>query len=522
VALALAQRGPAAERCPLDLEATRALWSPAAAQAIGKAFAATGRSYAADTAARVAEVLAQRASAWGAMHQASCEATWVKGSQSEALLDLRTACLGERRLEQVSLVALLSRPAIDAATVDRAVQAATGLPAITDCADADALRSRRAPPPPGAADQVAALRDRLAELKVRTLAGDYGTAVADGRALVEAARAIDYTPLVAEASYEYALAASGVGEFEVAQTAFEQAMEAAGAATDDHTAALAAAQWLWVVGYAFERADEALLSGPMARTLAARVPGDVTVQGALHNSLGAALWARGDYAGAQVEYGRALDQVTRAWGAAHPKAAVLLNDIGGVAQSAGDHEHALIALTQAVELHRRSLGPEHPYVGQTLTSLGMSQQGVGWYKESLDTCREALRILEGANGPEHVTVALALTCFTAAWPPSAAVGRRSGCSSARSRWPASASSRACPAPRRPWRGRSGAPTACARGPSPTRPSPRSRRPAGDRSTTSWSPGSPRGDGRVPIGDARFVAAARPPGCVCQRPSGERS
>jgi serine/threonine protein kinase/tetratricopeptide (TPR) repeat protein len=397
-ALAVARRGPAAERCPLDRAAMAALWSPAAAAAVATAFAASGRSYAVDTAARVGAALAERASAWATMQTQSCEATWVQGTQSEALLDLRTACLAERRVEQVALVELLSRGDLDAKAVDRAVQAVGGLPPIADCADTAALRAAQAPPPPGAERQVAALRERIAA---------QGAATA-GEALVAAARALDYAPLVGEAGFAYAEALSSAGEYAAARNALEQAMEAAGAARDDHIAALAASHLLWVVSDPLGRADEAMLSISMARTLAARVPADALVHVSLHNALGSLLGTIGDYPGAQTEFRRALELQVRSRGERQLMAARLHHNLGLLFLLEGQGEQAIPELTKALDLKRELFGAEHPELGPTLSTLADATARAGRPEQALATYRGALRILERAHGPEHVEVAQVL------------------------------------------------------------------------------------------------------------------
>src|SRR4029078_3938385 len=76
------------------------------------------------------------------MHVGACEATRVHREQSEAVLDMRMACLEHRRSELDALVSVFSHA--DAITVGHAREAVNNLGDIAACADVEAL-SRRAP-----------------------------------------------------------------------------------------------------------------------------------------------------------------------------------------------------------------------------------------------------------------------------------------------------------------------------------------------------------------------------------------
>src|SRR5207302_7702606 len=65
------------------------VWDGKRARAIERAFVATGAPYAADAFSEVRRVLDKFATSWVAMHVAACEATRVRGDQSEGLVGLR-------------------------------------------------------------------------------------------------------------------------------------------------------------------------------------------------------------------------------------------------------------------------------------------------------------------------------------------------------------------------------------------------------------------------------------------------
>jgi tetratricopeptide (TPR) repeat protein len=94
-------------------------------------------------------------SEWMAMHTSACEATRVRGEQSEAMLDRRMGCLADRRRAVAALTTVLARGGRD--VLDGAADAAARLPSIDGCADVRALAAR-VPPPEGAAQRGAVAR----------------------------------------------------------------------------------------------------------------------------------------------------------------------------------------------------------------------------------------------------------------------------------------------------------------------------------------------------------------------------
>jgi hypothetical protein len=97
------------------------------------AFVATGKPYAADTASRAERLLQAYGQQWNEAYLDACEATRVRGDQSEALLDRRMACLDDRLRDVAALGQTFL--AADASVVAKAVQAADALRPLRACAD---------------------------------------------------------------------------------------------------------------------------------------------------------------------------------------------------------------------------------------------------------------------------------------------------------------------------------------------------------------------------------------------------
>ncbi|MCA9656315.1 MAG: serine/threonine protein kinase, partial [Myxococcales bacterium] len=126
------------------LEGVGEAWDEARAGAVRAAFEATDAAFAADAAARVGPALDDYARQWHEARVDACEATLVRRSQSESLMDRRVACLESRRQRLAALTELLATA--DAEVVQRAVDAVGQLPTLSRCSDAAALLADVAPP----------------------------------------------------------------------------------------------------------------------------------------------------------------------------------------------------------------------------------------------------------------------------------------------------------------------------------------------------------------------------------------
>src|SRR5690606_8265173 len=129
----------------------------------------------------------------------NCEATRVVGDQSEAMLDLRAACL-DRRLAGLD-AAVQQLLALDAATSQRALDLVDGLEPLAPCSDREALRAAVQPPAdPEVRARLAVLeRDRLAAAAMRT-AGRAKEALTVAEAARASAKKLGFAPAVAEAA----------------------------------------------------------------------------------------------------------------------------------------------------------------------------------------------------------------------------------------------------------------------------------------------------------------------------------
>ena len=190
--------------CPGGPEALADAWSLPRGSEVGPqrraqvraAFLATGTQSAQDTWDRTSALLDRYAGQWLAMRHDACEATHVRGEQSPEVLDLRMACLDDRRQALEALTRVLGQA--DKQSVSKAVDAVGALPALDRCADVRLLRDSRVPfPNADVAVRAADLQRRAAAAKAMF---DVGVrhGLERAHALLAEARALGYEPLVAD------------------------------------------------------------------------------------------------------------------------------------------------------------------------------------------------------------------------------------------------------------------------------------------------------------------------------------
>ncbi|MCA9704961.1 MAG: serine/threonine protein kinase, partial [Myxococcales bacterium] len=125
---ALASAGP--DPCQIDQTALGDAWSPAQREDLRAGFGAV-EAVPPEAQMKVEERLDDWGQAWVASLRASCEATRIVGSQSEALLDLQGSCLERQRREATAIVERLSSPE----AVGLAFELLAELPDVAVCAD---------------------------------------------------------------------------------------------------------------------------------------------------------------------------------------------------------------------------------------------------------------------------------------------------------------------------------------------------------------------------------------------------
>jgi tetratricopeptide (TPR) repeat protein/tRNA A-37 threonylcarbamoyl transferase component Bud32 len=329
--------------------------------AVSKAFLATGKPYAPDTVRGVTKLLDDYAAKWADLYRDACEATHVRGEQSEAVLDLRMGCLNDRLSGMRALTDVFAGATGE--VVEHGVEAAHALTPLEGCSDIKQLKSLIPPPDPAVNARVEALRRELGQIKAAHDAGRYVAVVERLKPVVEEARTLGYRPLEAEALDRLASSYVELGKNLDAEQSAEMALRSSVASRHDDLLPGITAVLIWATGF----------------------------QGRFED---AQRWMR--FADATVERIGGGDTVVYAW---------ILNNMGAVYQLQGRFAQSLEYQQRARTIKENSLGPDDPDVAVTLGNVALALNALGRSAEALEVCDRSLRIRRRTQGDSHPRVA---------------------------------------------------------------------------------------------------------------------
>ncbi|MCB9648692.1 MAG: protein kinase [Deltaproteobacteria bacterium] len=422
------------------------VWDDAARARLGGAIEATGLPYAAAVRSQVLSRLDAYASAWTRGYVQACEATNVHKVQSQALLDRRMACLGDRRRSLSALVGEMARA--DVGAVERAVAAAAALPDLAHCADLSALAAEvDAPDDPATQASLQDFHAALAEARAQAAAGHYTEGLASVETASAALEGSAYAPAVSELRVVRGNLLAQLSRNHEAQVALTSAFLTAQRARHQPVAAEASRDLVALVGvelgqhelgltwadiaeatlgqHAPRPRDEAALLGARARVLSAAGRREEAMTEAhralalLEGSpeagpyeLGQAGFYLGltqndirDYVAARVTLAEAVGRLEAALGPEHPELVEPLAEWGRALYGVDEFDLARAVLDRAVSLARRLGGPKDLRLGMALSRRAAMHTQVNEHEAALADFREARTIFEAAYGSKHTMVA---------------------------------------------------------------------------------------------------------------------
>jgi eukaryotic-like serine/threonine-protein kinase len=354
--------------CRVDEGALAGVWDAGARDSLGAALGSSADANAAAVIARLAARFDGFRSAWVTARAAACAETRVERRQSEAVLELRNACL-QRTLDATGkLVRKLT------ATGPAALYAAAGVypELVASCSDTAALlaASEALPERAEARRRVAELELGLGDVRASLGVGHIDEAVSRAAQLVEAARQVGHEPTLAAALLwsARAVCAGARDRMSLASTLplLRDAMQHATQAGDDARLAEVATLLFTLIADDPERGLEAHALEAIVETMVVR--GGDRPERRLELATGrATLLARQEkYVGAVsmfeevVRASKALDGDYRAYG---PFAHAALADIASKRADPGEavrqQRAALVGLRDLLgEHHPRVLGAE--------------------------------------------------------------------------------------------------------------------------------------------------------------------
>jgi len=391
--------------CSGGEERVAALWNAPRRQAVHAAFAATRAPYAESAWTAAGRAFDRYFADWAKARREACEATRVRGEQSEELLDRRMACLDQRFQRTAALVDVFAQA--DVELVKRAVDVSGKLAAIDECSDAAALlASAPRPKDPAVRRRLAAAEERLAHSLALSDAGRNDAALRDLDGIAAEARAVAYRPLEARALYLKGYAHNMLGHSHEAEAPLFDAILAAEASSDRTVLGLAASQLARAVGYMQSRREEGHRWARFAQASIEGMPGSAVVQARLLNTLGPILQRDGLYVEEVATYQRALALAESGRGPDDLKASVLSN-LGIALIFQGRYEEALQASQRGLAIGQRRFAPDHPELGSMYNTVGAAYTELGRKEEALAMYRKAWEIFAASYGDAHPMTASA-------------------------------------------------------------------------------------------------------------------
>jgi tetratricopeptide (TPR) repeat protein/predicted Ser/Thr protein kinase len=382
------------------------VWGPEARQKLETSFLATGRPFARETALKVARMLDGYAGQWATMHTQACEATRVRGEQTEELLSMRMVCLDRRRKDLSALTGLLTQA--DGKVVERAVEAAAALPSLRPCEDIASLAELPAlPADPSLRATIERLGGKVAEVKALNDAGRYKAGVELARQLEPEVVASAYMPLQAELRFHLGWLLQQSGEVPEGIHQMEQAFDAAESSRSDRLRVEVLTKLIFTLvnnGHP----KEADRWGQVAEAILKRVDGEPPLAIDLMGNLGYVALQQGRYQEAKAAFERAQMMMASTFGPDHPKHAKVSHGLGLVALKTGEHATAIALLSQSLRQTQEAKGEQHPEVATRHTMLASAYRESGQLEQALEHVSKALEVRRATQGPEHPAVATAL------------------------------------------------------------------------------------------------------------------
>jgi serine/threonine protein kinase/tetratricopeptide (TPR) repeat protein len=388
------------------------------------------------------------ASELASSYRGACEATFVRETQSQPLLDRRVACLDRRRAELDAFAAELVDA--DAEAVERLTRALQLYPTFAACADADALLAGIDPPPASLVAAVDHAHLTIASARAAIASGELTEALRRAELARREVDGIDYAPLRVDARLAQGQALAAAGRFDDASRELRAAFYGSLGIGDRDRRVEAATALVDVDGVRRTRPELGDVWAEIAEgTLASFEEERPVFQSRLENVLAELRSAQGKRDEALAHAARAVDLVERAHGAedlalleplrqlgdvrarlrdfvgaieplerarrlastlpdAHPERLAIDARLSAAMVGAGRHDEALPIARRARDLAMESLPETHPVLAFVRLKYADALVHSGSVEEALPEYAAALEATIAAYGPEHTEVARAL------------------------------------------------------------------------------------------------------------------
>jgi eukaryotic-like serine/threonine-protein kinase len=402
--LGLRAAAPAPEQpCRGAADRLAGVWDAPRAAELEQVFRGSSLPYAAATWTSLRPGLDAYASAWTAAHTDACEATRVRGEQSEHLLDLRMHCLDRRRVELGALTDVLLRG--EPGAIEKASEGLARLGEVATCDDTATLDAVVEPPTGKLKVEVDRVAADIARASALELAGRWPDAERLTAAAIADPAVQAYPPLAAEALRVHARLQQLLGAPADAATSLLTAVDAAVRGRDDRSAAEAWTDLVFVTGFHLNQAEAAAAYTRAAAAAVVRAGADPLLRARLDADISSVQVRLGDAEQGLAAGQRALEYFDANLEADPARLHRLLGNLALIHKHRKEFDAARAELQRALELVRRESGKDHPSAATLLTTLGALALDEGRLDEAREHADEAAAIRRRALPPDHLDFA---------------------------------------------------------------------------------------------------------------------
>ncbi len=418
------------------------VWNAEQRDSLRQRFGRSSLQSSGDTLARLEGAIDSYSAIWAKGYRDACEATHLRGEQSEQLLDARMQCLQLRRTNLSSFVQSLLE-----SRAEEPLRASLGffdrLPSPRDCGHTESL-SAITPLP---ADIT--LREQIEDHQrsLSSLEADAARKPTELLPLLEelgpGVIELGYAPLSARYCHLLGNTFDVLGEYAKSEEQYDLAAKAAALAHDDVQLArtlnaLMAAEgyrmgkiergkaWAEAAALMMERADSSpeqrarflhnegmllLTAGEFAKARETLLRAQDGLRRELGtgarelvstlDGIGTSYYREGNLAKAAEYHKRSIKLGERAYGRLHQRLASPTNNLALVNMKLEKHEDAIEMFQRAREILSDNLGPESPQVGMVMVNMAIVFSNAGNAEKAEDAISTALPILEASLGREH-------------------------------------------------------------------------------------------------------------------------
>ncbi len=389
------------------------IWNDEARARLQASLAATGASFALNTAERVIPWIDGYADSWMRAQVEACQHGTVEGTWTLELAAEAGQCLDERRQYLKTLLDTLSGANENSegrGMARAAVPAVAALPAIDACLDKLRLAAQPRVPDDRRVE-IQRIRMQLAKAAALEAAGQYKEGLTEAESAQRNADELGWTPLRAEAAQRRGALLLALGSHEEAERALEMGYLLAGEAGPDEVFTDVASTLAFVVGYHRARHTEGILWGKTAEMLLKRfsTPRDSIRWAQVLDNLGSAYQEDGKFEVAIDHFQRALAIAEEALGREHPGIIRYIRNLTLAHYENGAYKQAEELLVRALTIAQTTLGPEHPETANLINVEGNVFFAKGEKDNALRRYEQVLTIQEKSLGESHSEIAVILT-----------------------------------------------------------------------------------------------------------------